>query len=463
MANTGTLSTRDKIVVYLSDKGPMKIDQLTPLFPGIKNKTIHDYLIEWRNDGVLILNEESKLWSLNPEADLKSLGLFREEPDVSNPEGSGEAPPAAPAGGSGADSKSVAAPPSKEGADIMSLEPTAQFKELLRSVGVKPADVIPTITYLFFRGDIDDLNWLYKILRKDAASWVSPSQVRLIMSFWSNTRGLPFQDEQFPVPEETRGRGGKTKEEPAEEDQKRSVWDKAGLGFKIGKDNQGDWVVVPGGPLTYVEAVEAARDRAAITAINKPVSSEDDDDDGEGTTTPSGKSKKGQKFDPMAFAWQKMIENMFDKKGGQNGEADPMVAELRQQNAMLAERLDAMEKQKEQEWRERVEDNIAALAQRDPFSDPSYIPIMRQKLGISGTSVTDSSPAVQLLKDSADKMDKNVERLTGLVERFVLKSDQLNAENTRTPDERNQKAGELLNQVQGRSHSVQLRNKTFGL
>jgi len=86
---------------------------------------------------------------------------------------------------------------------------------------------------------------------------------------------------------------------------------------------------------------------------------------------------------------------------------------------------------------------------------------MKQRLGGGGPVVTDNSPAVQLIKDTTDKMDKNVARLTGLFERTMLHSEVFNPEKTRTTQERDSKAGELLSEVQSRERSRTLRKDAF--
>jgi hypothetical protein len=88
---------------------------------------------------------------------------------------------------------------------------------------------------------------------------------------------------------------------------------------------------------------------------------------------------------------------------------------------------------------------------------------MKERLGGGGPVVTDQSPAVQLIKDTTDKMDKNVSRMVGLFERTMLHSDVFNPENTRTPKDRESKAGELLGEVESRDRSRGLRKEAFGI
>ncbi|MBA7654783.1 hypothetical protein ES703_62676 [subsurface metagenome] len=70
---------------------------------------------------------------------------------------------------------------------------------------------------------------------------------------------------------------------------------------------------------------------------------------------------------------------------------------------------------------------------------------------------------MQLIKDSTDKFDKNVGRLMGIIERTALRSEEFTPEQTRTPDQREHKAGELLHTVESRENSRQLRREVFNV
>jgi len=112
---------------------------------------------------------------------------------------------------------------------------------------------------------------------------------------------------------------------------------------------------------------------------------------------------------------------------------------------------------------EHLEGVIAQLAARDPWDEYDRIEAMKQRFGGGAPVVTDQSPAVQLIKDTTDKMDKNVSRMVGLFERTMLHSDVFNPETTRTTKEREGKAGELLGEVQSRDRSRGLRKEAFGV
>lgn len=448
MANTKNPSTKELIIKNLFEKGPMHLDTLAPLIPGVESKTVHSKCLELEHEGKVTHNQEDMIWHLVEGVNPDSYSSGAASTAAADSPGGGK-PPA----GSGGK------PPAEE---IKSLEPIKQFEELLKSVGVKPPEVIPTIRTMFFSGDIDSLEYLLKVLRRDAASFVSPGQARTIISFWSSSRGLPYRPEDYQLGDEDRGRGGKEQAEaPAAAP---SPMDKLGIKWGIERNKRGDWVPIPvtGGSMTHAEAQEAADRRATIDKLSPSASSSEDEEEGSGPAAATGKGGKGQKLSIQDYLMQKLIDKMVDGDGGRGAEDSPMVAALQQQNQLLAQQLQDMKDRQEQARLDRIEENISALAARNPWDDPVAIPMLRQKLGVGSSSVTDSSPAVQLLKDSTDKMDKNVERLTGLFERVMLKTDALNPETTRTPEGREKKAGELLAQVQNTQHSVELRRRAFG-
>jgi len=153
---------------------------------------------------------------------------------------------------------------------------------------------------------------------------------------------------------------------------------------------------------------------------------------------------------------KKMVDNMLDGgKGRGDGESDTVH--------QLTERIENMERERQEERFDRIEGMVAQIAARDPWEEYDKIESMKQRLGGGAPIVTDQSPAVQLIKDTTDKMDKNVSRLVGLVERTMLHSDVFNPETTRTAKERETKAGELLGEVQSRDRSRGLRKDAFGV
>lgn len=338
----------------------------------------------------------------------------------------------------------------------MPLDQQQLFIQELRNIGVTPKEAIPTIANIFFSGDIDKLSWLNKVLKEESAGFVTHKQRRLIFSWWSHTRGLPYtEDEFFPDGEDTdegkRPGARAKKEEPV----KGKPLD-PGMGWKIEKDKDGDWVPIAGGPLeTYSEALDAARERQLISAYAKQQA---DNGEGEDEGVSETGTRKGPKRQEtlVEYMMKKVVDSMFDGAKGKGTEESETVRKL-------TERIETMEKEREEERFERLEGMVAQIAARDPWDDYARIEEMKQRLGVGGPVVTDQSPAVQLLKDTTDKMDKNVNRLVGLIERTMLRSDEFLPEQTRSAQQRETKAKEILSEVESRGHSRDLRKRTFGV
>ena len=78
-------------------------------------------------------------------------------------------------------------------------------------------------------------------------------------------------------------------------------------------------------------------------------------------------------------------------------------------------------------------------------------------------TVTDQSPTVQLIKDQSDKLDKNMNRLVGLLERAILRGQEdVIPEEHSTPEERDQRAERLLGRMEQATRSRELRQELFG-
>ena len=92
---------------------------------------------------------------------------------------------------------------------------------------------------------------------------------------------------------------------------------------------------------------------------------------------------------------------------------------------------------------------------------------MKERMGaIEGPRApvgTDQSPAVVLVKDIADKFDKNMNRVAGAMERAALRSGEtLVPEQLSTPVEREKRAAGLLQEVDQGARSRELRRELFG-
>lgn len=322
------------------------------------------------------------------------------------------------------------------------LDPKDKFMALVKSTGVKP-DIVPTIANLFFDGDIDKLTWLDQVLTRYAAGFVAPQQRRIIRASWAHSRDLPydpneFQDEETPETGQGKGEGKG----------KKGVMD-LGMGWQVKKDKDGEWIPVPGGDLDY----EAALIHVERLNMARGYGTQAEGDGGGGDET--GKPRGKVKLSPMDMAFQAwmaaMVENMVNPKKGEDSE------ELK----LLRREVEMLRDDKERAWRETMEANLAAIASRDPFEDYEKIQKHRRQLGLEMPTVTDSSPAVQLIKDTGDKIDKKVDRALGILELSVPK--EYNPEKTRTSEQKEEKAAQLLNRAEGNERSRALRRKVFGV
>ncbi|MFH1486567.1 MAG: hypothetical protein ABIH46_10890, partial [Chloroflexota bacterium] len=336
------------------------------------------------------------------------------------------------------------------------LDQKGLFIQELKNIGVQPKEVIPTIASIFFDGDIDSLSWLNAVLLKSAGGWVNHKQRRLIIDWWSHSRGLPYAEDEFFPDIDEGGKPGKAgaKGEKAEAKPEKRM--DPGIGWEIGKDRDGDWVAMPGGPMSYQEAIDAAKDRQVIAAYAR--GRHEPEAEGEETGEEGIPARKGGKKTEslVEYMMKKMLDNMFEgKKGKEDGESATVQK--------LMERIENMEREKSEERMERLEGMVANIAARDPWEDYDRIEAMKQRLGVGGPVVTDQSPAVQLIKDSTDKMEKGMNRLIGVVERTALHSEEFTPETTRSSKQREEKAGELLGEVTQRERSRDLRRGAFGV
>ncbi len=437
----------DQVVKFLYENGPKQVKEMTT---AVKSpyKSIYSKCLELEKMGMLVRSEtgedESVTWSLKE-------GYTPETLQTGEVQGSGTTQPpggGAPPGGSGG---SPGAP----------LNPRAQFEQLLQGTGVEKV-YIPTISNLFFNGDIDKLEWLRQVLTRHAAGFVSPQQMRMIFASWSQARGLPYDPDEFAIDESGKGKGGKAVEKPPAKPISAQVLEEAGVGFKIGKDKDGDWVPQAGGPMTYEAAVSAAERRQALSIMQ---AGGGDDGDGASGEEPEGRpaprgARTHQDFRDKFL--DKVLDKLLDSGLGHHDEDSPALQALQVSLNQANQTIQELKEDREQDRLERMEANIAAIASRDPWSDPVEVARIRQALGVTSSAVTDSSPAVQLIKDQTDKMDKNVSRLVGIVERVILKEDVFRPEETRSPAEKEAKAGALLSEAAGRDRSRELRKRTFG-
>jgi len=208
--------------------------------------------------------------------------------------------------------------------------------------------------------------------------------------------------------------------------------------------------------MSYQEAVDSSERRALIDSYGRGGDESGGEETAEGEEGTPGR-KGGKKTETlMEYMFKKMVDNMLEGgKGKAAGDSETVMK--------LSERIENMEREKNEERMERMEGMVAQALARDPWEEYDRIEEMKKRLGGGSSPVTDSSPAVQLIKDTTDKADKNIARLVGLMERTVLRSDAFAPEETRTSQDREQKAGQLLGEVQSRDRSRGLRKETFGI
>jgi hypothetical protein len=447
-------SIREQVIQVLTDNGPLKAAEMMSFIKGSTQHSVESKLLEMMKDN-LVERDTDMVYKLREGVTVKTLetgemGNVGSPPGAATPAPSPLTPPATPP------------PPALPKATGMVLDQQNLFMSHLVGIGVSPKEAIPTITDIFFSGDINSLAWLHQVLQKEAAGFVKPNQMRTIISWWAHTRGLPYKDEDFPYLE-AEASGGKR---PADKEPLKTgaakVLEDAGIGWKVGKDKDGDWTAMPGGTLTQEAATAAAERRATIAAMGMgavEATSEESPAGGEGKSAAKA-AKPGISFQDKLM--DKVLDFFIDNKTGKGDGESEAIKALRDEVRRSNEALAAMKDQQDRDWKASMEANLAEALSRDPWGNTRNIEELRTRLGVSGSGVTDSSPAVQLIKDVTQKADKSVDRLTGLVERLVLKTDEFRPEDKRTPEEKEKKAGDILEEAQRKVHSQDVRKRTFG-
>ncbi|MBA7646967.1 hypothetical protein ES703_54735 [subsurface metagenome] len=441
MNKTKTPSIVAQIVEKLYADGSMKVSQMceTIKYP---YKSVYTKALELQKLG-LADKDDDGVWSLAEGVTPRTLetGEIEQVRPIAEVAG-GEVPP----GKVAPIVRSTGAP----------LDQRGMFIRQMTDIGVAPKEAIPTIADIFFAGDIEDLKWLNQVLQRQAAGYVSTNQRRLMMSWWSKTRGLPYSEDEYEYEAEVEVRGKKVGAKAGKVEERPEKRLDLGVGWKIERDRDGAWITQAGGPMSYQEAVEAAERRALIDSYGRGKGEEEGEEIAggeEGAPTRRGGKRSESLFEYMM---KKMVDNMLDG-GKAKGSAESETVQR------LIERIDAMEKDRQEERFERVEGMIANIAARDPWEDYDKIEAMKQRLGVGAPTVTDQSPAVQLIKDSTERVDKNINRLVGIIERTALRSDEFKPEETRSPQDRETKAGQLLGEVQEREQSRALRRDVFNI
>ena len=448
MSKTKTPSIISQIVEKLYSEGSMKVGQMceTIKYP---YKSVYTKALELAKLGLAVKDDDG-VWSLLDGVTPQTLLTGEiQAPGAEEPGAEGEEP------GEGTPKTTRKLAPIARSTGIP-LDQRGMFIKHCTDIGIAPKEAIPTIADIFFSGDIDSLSWLNQVLSKEAAGYVTHHQRRLMMSWWANTRRLDFDEEAYGFPEQGEKGAGKDGKGKRGEEVKTERRLDLGMGWKVGRDKDGAWIAQPGGQMSYQEAVDASERRALIDSYGRGGDESGGDETAEGEEGTPGR-KGGKKTESlMEYMFKKMVDNMLEGgKGKAAGDSETVMK--------LTERIENMEREKTEDRMERMEGMVAQALARDPWEDYDRIEEMKKRLGGGASVVTDSSPAVQLIKDTTDKADKNIARLVGLMERTVLKSDAFSPEETRTPKDREQKAGELLGEVQSRDRSRGLRREVFNV
>ncbi|KKK58057.1 hypothetical protein LCGC14_3048260, partial [marine sediment metagenome] len=334
------------------------------------------------------------------------------------------APGSPPAGGSA---------PADEGTQNQPLSGDQdEFRRLLQDCDVRKA--LETITKTFFAGDPEDLNHLASVL-EDARAYVQPLYKRMIVRYWARYihREVPaILDDRLNRPEGDKGDRNRPGADLMED-----------IGWKMVKDRDGDFVALPGGELTYEKALRYAATTMASRGSPKGEVGGDDDE-----PTTDKRRRGGQ--DPLVTL---LLDRLLPKEGGSDDKVAVLEAKLEklQEDARAAEMSE-------------LKGMVAAIANRDPIAD---FLAMKERLvlidgGPRGPEVTDQSPVVQLYKDTSHMMDKNVNRLVGMMEQLMLRgAGELVPEDTSTPAEREAKAEALLAEMDQGDRSRALRKELF--
>jgi len=441
MSKTKTPSIVTQIVDKLYSEGAMKVTQMceTIKYP---YKSVYTKALELQALN-LADKDDDGVWSLREGVTPQTL-ITGElgEPRVAVP-GAEETP-------------GTQKPPPIARTTGIPLDQQSMFIKHCTDIGIAPREAIPTIADIFFSGDINSLPWLNQVLSQDASGYVTHTQRRLMMSWWANTRRLDFDEEEYGFPPQGKGeKETKGKKIGAEETKPERRLD-LGVGWKVDRDKDGAWIAQAGGPMSYQEAVDAAERRALIDSYGRGKGEDEGEAGAEGAEDTAGRKGSKRPETLMEYMMKKMVDNMLEGgKGKGDGDSDTV--------RQLTERIETMERERQEERFDKIEGMVASIAARDPWEEYDRIQAMKERLGGGTSVVTDQSPAVQLIKDTTDKMDKNVARMVGLFERTMLHSEVFNPETTRSTKERETKATELLDTVQSRDRSRALRKEAFNL
>jgi hypothetical protein len=418
------MSVSDDILRALNEGGPMAIQQLYEA-TGHKKKTLQSKLYELRQAGKVARSQDGvyEVLATSGQGD-------NEDEDILPPSATDRPGP---------QSREARDTPGPQAQASPLRQPLSgdqeKFRALLQDCDVKKA--LDTITETFFAGDPEDLEHLASVL-DDARAYVSPLQRRLIVRYWARyiKRDVPpLLEERLTHQESEKGERSRPGSEFVED-----------IGWKVEKDKDGDWVPRPGGDLSYEKALKYA---ATMNATRGSSAEEDAGEEEEGGG--GRKRRRGGGRDPILTL---LIERAFPDKDSRDDEI-----------RALREELDREREARQEERFNRLEGMVSSALSRNPVQE--YMEMKQQVEAIEGPRqppiVTDQSPTVQLIKDQSDKLDKNMNRLVGILERAVLRGqEEVIPEEHSTPEERDKRAERLLGRMEQATRSRELRQELFG-
>lgn len=225
-----------------------------------------------------------------------------------------------------------------------------------------------------------------------------------------------------------------------------------GIGWKVEKDRTGEWIPRPSGELNYQEALKWA----ALMNANRLQEPDEEEEEGEKGDTRGRRRRGGSSLESLLM--KAVIDKAFPENGGSSA-ADERIRVLEEQlagerEARLNERFD------------RLEAALGANAGGDPIEEMIRRREQMTALGMipAQTAVNPGdSPTVAILKDSTDKLDKNMNRFVGIMERAMLRGhDEIIPEDRSTEAEQDDRAGTLLDKIDQNDRSRQLAKTLWG-
>lgn len=156
-----------RIVSLIIERGPMKLGVMARAL-NAPYQSLNTEALEMRRLSVLQKDAEG-VWSLVPGVNPAAFGI-----EINTSESTDSLP-----------SRPESFPTYQD-----------EFIDLLRRAGVKEA--VQAITDIYFSGnDIWDAQWLHHVLSDTARGFVTEDQRKLIMGYWTITKGIPYKYEDF--------------------------------------------------------------------------------------------------------------------------------------------------------------------------------------------------------------------------------------------------------------------------